>query len=76
MVPLKIMFQKSLSTGFVIEKWKSSTVFPVFKSGDKTLVTNYRPISKLPNIAKVFEHIMHEKIFFLIIKSFYNVVIF
>lgn len=65
-VPLKILFQKSLSSGYFIQKWKTATVFPVFKSGDKTLVTNYRPISKLPNIAKVFEHIMHDKFFFLI----------
>jgi len=30
-------------------------VSPVFKAGDKGSMSNYRPISVLPTIAKVFE---------------------
>jgi hypothetical protein len=36
--------------------WKMSHVTPVFKSGDRSDVTNYRPIC---NFSKVFEHVLH-----------------
>lgn len=63
-LPLRLLFSKSLSSGYFIQKWKFASVLPVFKTGDKTNVSNYRPISKLPNIAKILEHIVYEKIFF------------
>ena len=34
---------------------------PIFKSGDKCNVANYRPISLLPAISKVLERIVHNK---------------
>ena len=41
---------------------KLADVSPLFKKGTKTNKENYRPISKLPNISKVFERIMHDNI--------------
>ena len=35
----------------------------MYKSGDSCLLTNYRPISVLPGIAKVFESIVHQQVF-------------
>lgn len=35
--------------------WKVATVIPIFKSGNKTEMANYRPISILPIISKVAE---------------------
>ena len=35
----------------------------MYKSGDSHLLTNYRPISFLPGIAKVFESIVHQQVF-------------
>ena len=35
--------------------WKSANVVPVYKKGDKTNTTNYRPISLISCIGKVFE---------------------
>ena len=42
--------------------WKSADIIPVYKSGSHTDVANYRPISLLPNLSKVFERVMHHQI--------------
>ena len=39
-----------------------SKVVPIFKSGDKTDINNYRPISLLPVIAKVFERLLYNRV--------------
>ena len=35
--------------------WKEAKVKPLFKSGDKDDINNYRPISILPTISKLIE---------------------
>ena len=41
---------------------KLANVTPVFKKGDPTSVKNYRPVSVLPNVSKVFERVMLKQI--------------
>ena len=41
---------------------KSALVCPIFKKNDKTKCANYRPISLLSNIGKIFERIMYTRI--------------
>ena len=54
--PLSFMFNASVSLGVVLTDWKTARVCPVFKGkGSKTDISNYRPISVLSHIAKVFE---------------------
>jgi len=55
--PLKILFQNIISTSIYPDMWKLANVTPIFKKGDKQLVTNYRPISLLPICGKIFEKI-------------------
>ena len=43
--------------------WKQSSAVPIFKKGDKQLPSNYRPISLLSIGGKVFERIIHKKLY-------------
>ncbi len=55
--PLSILINKSLETGHIPQDLKIAKVIPVYKSKDSNLVQNYRPISILTAICKVFERI-------------------
>ena len=44
------------------ENLKLADVTPIFKKIDKTFVENYRPLSVLPTISKIFERIMQKQI--------------
>jgi hypothetical protein len=57
--PLFHLFRHYLDENVFPDVWKTSSVIPVFKSGDSSLVSNYRPISILPHIAKLFESIVY-----------------
>ena len=35
---------------------------PIFKKKDKTFIENYRPVSVLPTVSKIFEQIMEKQI--------------
>ncbi|XP_055838022.1 uncharacterized protein LOC129906323, partial [Episyrphus balteatus] len=62
--PLLFLFELSIKSGKFPCLWKKSFLTPIFKKGDKTLITNYRPISKLSCIPKVFEQVVCESIAF------------
>ena len=58
--PLCSLFNNSLRSAKVPDCWKEANVCPIFKAGDKSLVSNYRPISLLNTINKVkiiFKHL-------------------
>ena len=42
---------------------KIARVTPVFKSGDNSLMINYRPISTLPCFSKMLERIMYNRLY-------------
>ena len=60
---LKLVFQTCCNKGTYPEEWKISTVTPVFKDGDKTDVSCYRPISVLCSISKVFEKLIFDSLY-------------
>lgn len=53
--PLSAIFNRSLSSGYFPSIWKKSYIFPVFKKGDKSDVSNYRGIASLCAMSKLFE---------------------
>lgn len=60
--PLHILFNWSLTKGVYPMLWKSSYIIPIHKNGVKTDVKNYRPISKMSSIPKVFEHLLYKEL--------------
>ena len=50
-----------LMTGIFPSDLKISRVKPLFKSGDASLFSNYRPISLLPSFSKIFEYIIFKQ---------------
>ena len=60
---LTLLINQSLSTGIFLNKLKISRVEPLLKKGKAYLFSNYRPISLLPSLSKVYEHVVFEQLF-------------
>ena len=60
--PITTLVNKSLNEGTFPSYLKSALVCPIFKKGDKSKCANYRPISLLSNIGKIFERVMYNRI--------------
>ena len=60
--PLKHSISLSLSTGVVPTQLKIAKIIPVYKSGDKTCMDNYRPISLLSCFSKICEKIVSNRL--------------
>lgn len=62
-VPVCILFKRSLSESLLPEDWKRSHITPIFKSGERIMTSNYRPVSLTAVLCKVLESILRESIF-------------
>ena len=51
----------SLSEGIFPDELKIARVIPIYKSGDAMKFGNYRPVSVLPVISKIFEKLMYTR---------------
>ena len=56
--PLSVLFHKVYEKKEIPEQWKVSKVIPLHKKGKKEDINNYRPISNLCSITKVFERLI------------------
>ena len=62
--PLSNIFNLSFSTGIYLNQLKLSRIVLIYKGkGDEFLPKNYRPISLLSNINKLFEKLMHKRLY-------------
>ena len=62
--PLKEIINISFATGKYPDKLKIAEIVAVFKNkGDPRLVNNYRPISLLSNINKIFEKLVYARLY-------------
>ena len=61
--PLTLIINQMLSSGVFPETFKKSKIIPLYKKGDSSLLSNYRPISLLPTISKIFERIIYNQLY-------------
>ena len=57
------LFQISLKKGKIPKLWKEANVLPLHKKGDKTSFANYRPISLLSIVSKVYEKLIFKHVY-------------
>ena len=60
---LAFLFNTSIETSQFPDSWKVARITPIFKDGDKTEKSNYRPISVLPVISKLFEKLVFNQLY-------------
>ena len=57
------LFNKCLKESCFLDRWKVSLVVPVFKNvGERSTAKNYRPVSLLSVVSKVFEKLVNNRI--------------
>ena len=61
--PLTKIFKLSLNQAYFPLSWKRSNICPVFKKSNRQIKSNYRPISLLCNVSRVFERIMFNALY-------------
>ena len=72
--PLCTLFNLSLQSKVFPSLWKKAIVIPLFKKGDRHEISNYRPVSLISCIGKVFERIVFKHMYNFLIDNnlFYN----
>ena len=50
------LLDRTVNNGSLPGDWKKATVIPVYKGDDRSLVTNYRPVSLISVVCKQMEH--------------------
>ena len=60
---MAFLFNTSIETSQFPDSWKVARITPIFKDGDRTEKSNYRPISVLPVISKLFEKLAFNQLY-------------
>ena len=60
---IAIIINQSILTGIFPDQLKLAKVKPLYKKGDKCCLNNYRSISFLPTISKIFERVMYKQLY-------------
>ena len=59
---LEKVLNLSISSGIYPSNLKTAKVIPIFKYGDSKSINNYRPISVLSTLNKIFEKILYARL--------------
>ena len=62
-IPLHIIFNKSLEQCKYPSSWKIANVIAIFKNGDSSLPSNYRPISLISSVGKIMERVIYKHVY-------------
>ena len=60
--PMKLLFDKTMSSGKIPQQWKFAEVRPIFKKGIKNTAGNNRPVSLTPIVCKLFEGFIRDSL--------------
>ena len=60
---LPSMINESVKEEIFPQCLKMARVIPIYKSGKKLLVENYRPISTLPFMSQIIEKLIHSRLY-------------
>ena len=66
---LVFIFNTSLETSQFPDCWKNARITPIFKEGDRAERSNYRPISVLPVISRLFEKLVFNQLYEYLVKN-------
>ena len=61
-MPLTVIINQIFTTGIFPDNLKTAKIHPLLKAGDPLIATNYRPISLLTSISKIFEKIIFNQL--------------
>jgi sarcosine oxidase/L-pipecolate oxidase len=61
--PITYIFKKSIQMGIFPSRLQYPTTIPIYKSGNKLNMSNFRPISILICFSKIFEKIIYNRIY-------------
>jgi hypothetical protein len=66
--PIALLFNKSIECHTFPDILKKARVTPVHKGGNPADINNYRPISNLPILSKIFEKIIYKQLYSYLVK--------
>ena len=56
--PLNLIINQMITSGIFADDLKMAKIIPLYKKGDINSITNYRPISLLPTLSKIFKRLI------------------
>ena len=62
-LPLEYIFNLCITKSKWPRVLKTAKVVPIYKAGDRSCTSNYRPISLISNNAKIFEKIIYNRLY-------------
>jgi len=57
-----MIFETSFNSGIIPQGWKFANTVPIYKTGSKAEVNNYRPVSLNNVVCKVMESIIRDHV--------------